>query len=321
MRLSNTSLSKKKTIIRISNELGNQMFMYASAFSISRELNRELHVDDETAFLSKKNVSTYGLRSFKITSPCAPDNLKFKTFLGYIKRKLLIYSNLIRSKKNFYIEKKEIKKITRYDDDYKNISFDNTIFLEGHFESEKYFIKYKNDIKNEFKFKNENKLKNNPYFMNVNKENSVAICLRQNRYTEGRGKNTQQNKIKSWNFTMEQIKYINIAANYIKSKVENPSFFLWSNDFLNIDKKKFKFDYTEVKINNLDNSSDKRINDLFLISKCSHFIVIPSTFNWWGAWLSEKNNKIVLRPSDNFFSDFYVNNQDFWPLNWTTIDV
>ena len=98
-------------------------------------------------------------------------------------------------------------------------------------------------------------------------------------------------------------------------------FFLWSNDFLNIDKKKFKFDYTEVKINNFDNSSDKRINDLFLISKCSHFIVIPSTFNWWGAWLSEKNNKIVLRPSDNFFSDFYVNNQDFWPLNWTTIDV
>ena len=57
MRLSNTSLSKKKSIIRISNELGNQMFMYASAFSISRELNRELHVDDETAFLSKKNVS------------------------------------------------------------------------------------------------------------------------------------------------------------------------------------------------------------------------------------------------------------------------
>ena len=93
---------------------------------------------------------------------------------------------------------------------------------------------------------------------------------------------------------MEQIKYINIAANYIKSKVENPSFFLWSNAFLNIDKKKFKFDYTEVKINNLDNSSDKRINDLFLISKCRHFIVIPSTFNWWGAWLSEKNYKIVL---------------------------
>ena len=57
MRLSNTSLSKKKSIIRISNELGNQMFMYASAFSISRELNRELHVDDETAFLSKKDKS------------------------------------------------------------------------------------------------------------------------------------------------------------------------------------------------------------------------------------------------------------------------
>jgi len=74
-------------ILRLSNEIGNQMFMYASAYSISKELNRRLYIDDETAFLSKKNVSKFGLNLFNITSPIAPDTLKFKNISGYIKRK------------------------------------------------------------------------------------------------------------------------------------------------------------------------------------------------------------------------------------------
>ena len=49
----------KKIIIRLSNELGNQMFMYASAYSISKELNKKLYIDDETAFFSRKNVSKF----------------------------------------------------------------------------------------------------------------------------------------------------------------------------------------------------------------------------------------------------------------------
>jgi len=65
---------------------------------------------------------------------------------------------------------------------------------------------------------------------------------------------------------------------------------------------------------------DKRALDLFLISNCNHHIVIPSSFNWWGAWLSKKNDKIICRPSNNFFSDFKVNNNDFWPKNWIEIN-
>ena len=67
----------KKIIIRLSNELGNQMFMYASSLGISKKLNRSLLVDNETAYLSKKNISQYGLNNFKITSEIAPNNYKF----------------------------------------------------------------------------------------------------------------------------------------------------------------------------------------------------------------------------------------------------
>ena len=310
-----------KLILRLSNEIGNQMFMYAAAYSISKKLNRQLYIDDETAFLLRKNVSKFGLNLFNITSPIAPDTFKFKNLSGYIKRKFFIKTDLIRSKKKFYIEKKDRNKITKYSNDYEKLVFDNNLFFEGHFESERYFKDYGDEIKREFKFKNLVSLKKSSYFNEINKHNSVSICLRQNRFIEGKGQNTSQNKQKSLNFTLEQINYINKSVDYIKSKVSNPSFFLWSNDFSNIDKNKFNFNYKEIKFYNNNNTLDKRIQSLFLLKQCNHFIVTTSTFNWWGAWLSERNDKIILRPSDKFFNDFYLNNQDFWPIDWGIINV
>tara|TARA_Y100001960_G_C14709069_1_gene845931 strand:- start:741 stop:1346 length:606 start_codon:yes stop_codon:yes gene_type:complete len=199
--------------------------------------------------------------------------------------------------------------------------FDDNVFLEGHFESEKYFQYYKNEIIEEFHIKDQNKLKNNPYYDEINKTNSVSICLRQNRFTEGKGQNTTINMNKSSNFSKEQINYINKAAGLIQSKISKANFFLWSNDFSNIDNKMFNFKYKEIKLDQKNEIPDNRILSLFLLTQCNHFIVTASTFNWWGAWLSQKNNKIVFRPSDKFFKEFYLNNLDFWPQNWEIVDA
>tara|TARA_Y100000590_G_C15276434_1_gene847119 strand:- start:235 stop:720 length:486 start_codon:yes stop_codon:yes gene_type:complete len=160
----------------------------------------------------------------------------------------------------------------------------------------------------------------NSYYNEINKQNSVSICLRQNRFIEGRGQNTRENERKSQNFTLEQINYINKSVNYLESRISKPTYFMWSNDFSNIDKNKFNFNYNEVKMDGINSSVDKRIQSLFLLTQCNHFIVTPSTFNWWGAWLSEKNNKIILRPSEKFFNNFYLNNQDFWPEHWIVVN-
>ena len=44
----------RKLITRISNEIGNQLFMYASTFAIAKKLDRKLLIDNETSFKSKK---------------------------------------------------------------------------------------------------------------------------------------------------------------------------------------------------------------------------------------------------------------------------
>ena len=84
---------KKRIILRLSNEIGNQLFMYASAYSISKKMDRELLLDNETAFLSKKNISNFGLDNFGLvyslgknsTKNNCSDCVKFNLGVGYNK--------------------------------------------------------------------------------------------------------------------------------------------------------------------------------------------------------------------------------------------
>ena len=311
-----------KFIIRISNELGNQMFMYASALGIAHKFNRELFIDDETAYLSKKNISQYGLNNFKITSKIAPNNLKFLNTIGYIKRKLIKRTDFFNKNKNFYIEKKNKDKITKFDDNIDSIRFANNVHLEGYFETEKYFTHIKDIIIKEFKFTDKEKYIKSPYFSKINETNSVSICLRQNRFNEGKNLSNNVNNLKkSSTFTSEQIIYINKVINYFKNLIEKPTFYLWSNDINNLNLNLFNEKIYLINHNSeFCSTIDKRCLDLFLISNCKNHIVTPSSFNWWGAWLSQKKNKIIVRPSNKNFSLFRVNNKDLWPLDWIEID-
>ena len=310
----------KKIIIRISNELGNQMFMYASALGIANKLDMNIIIDNESAYKSKKNISKYGLNNFSITSVIAPDSKKFLGIYGYFKRKILKKINPYIKNKVIFIEPKNTEKITRYNEEIHNLKLSENVFVEGYFESEKYFVDIKDKISSEFKFLNEAKYQKSAYFNEINKLNSVSICLRQNRFIEGINRNNELNKKKSVKYSNEQIEYINQSISYIQKNVQKPTFFIWSNDLIGL--KNNVFDEKINKVihdNEFTKNLDKRALDMYLISQCNHHIVIPSSFNWWGAWLSKKQNKIVCRPNDNYFTDFRINNLDFWPSNWIKI--
>ena len=314
-------MNNKKIIVRLSNELGNQMFMYASALGISNRLNRELIIDNESAFTTKKNISKYGLNNFNISSKIATKKEKFLGKRGYIKRKFLKKFDVFKKKKRFYIEPKNHKKITSYNDKIFDDNFADVFFLEGYFETAKYFTYINNDIIDEFNFLSSEQYKKSPFFNSINDETAVSICIRQNRFSEGLGKNLDPNNlIKSDNFTKEQINYVNKSITYFNQKLINPKFYLWSNNLNQLDVS--IFDVEPIKVihsNRFLENIDKRCLDLFLLSQCKNHIVIPSSFNWWGAWLSQKKNKIILRPSGTSFSTFKVNNNDFWPSDWVEV--
>ena len=298
--------SKRKILVRIAEGLGNQLFMYANAYALSKKYNSELLIDDTSGYFKTKNkIRSYGLDNFLISNDIANNNLKFDTYSKDIKRKIQKKLNLFYRIKKFLIETKDQKKKTSfYNIDLENYS--DTVFIEGHYESEKYFIDYRKEIIQLFKVKEDLIDSNNKYQNDISNSNSVSICIRQNRYSEGKNKDHQ----KSIQFTKDTIDYIYKSIEYIKKNVEKPKFFIWSNDLSNLNNYFNEDDYIFI-----DNKKNKSLNDFYLFNFCKHFIVGPTSFHWWGAWLNENPNKICIRPSNLNPS----NNIDFWPENWVSI--
>ncbi len=293
-------------IVRIAEGLGNQMFMYSHSYSLSKKLGYDLFLDDTSGYFKKKNqFRSFELDKFNISAGLCLKSEKFDTIVGNLKRKFLKKTDFLRKKKIFFLETIKKDKNTKFYD-LNKMSFADNLFVEGYFQSEKYFADYSNEIKKQFILKNEFLFSNNQYSNSLKNENSVSICIRQNRFSEGITKNND----KSFRFTKETIDYIYRAVNFFQKKINNPVFYLWSNDFENLneyfDSNKFRF---------IENSVDKSLNDFYLFQNAKHFIVGPTPFHWWGAWLNENPYKICVRPSNLNPS----NNLDFWPKDWISI--
>ena len=300
----------KRLIVRISEGLGNQLFMYANAYSLSKKIDYDLFVDNESSYTGK-NIRSYLLNNFEISANIATQDLKFNSFKKNFFRKIKIHVDKLKNNKEFLIEKKLLDKKTSYYDYLKNISFNDNLFLEGHFESEKYFLHERGNILNEFSLINHENFKKNIYLKNIQNENIVSICIRQNRYSERIGNYSDTPSIeKSKSFVKNTIDYIKKAESLIEKKVTNPKYYIWSDDFNNL-----REYFPENKYTFVINNENKILNDFFLMQNCKYFIVGPTTFHWWGAWLSNFENKICIRPKNLNPS----NNTDFWPTTWISI--
>ncbi len=296
----------KKIIVRIAEGLGNQLFMYSHAYSLSKKLGYDLQIDNTSGYFKTKNrLRNYELDKFKIPTQICDNNDKFDTYPKDFKRKILKFMDTFKTYKYFYLEKINSDKSTVYND-FSNYKFSNKLFTEGYFQSEKYFIDYSNDLKKQLLIKDDYLDNTNKYINLLKKENSVSICIRQNRYSEGKIKDNK----KSNQFTQNTINYIKRSVSLFKKKIDKPVFFIWSNDFQNL-----RYYFNEKDFIFIENKKNKSLNDFNLFIHAKHFIVGPTPFHWWGAWLNHNKNKICLRPNDINPS----NNFDFWPKSWISI--
>ena len=309
---------KKSLIVEISEGLGNQLFMYSNAFALAKDNKIDLLIDNTSGYFRKKNKlrgQQYFLDHFNIKQDIAPAHLKSDTFFKYFKKKLDLKLDNFRSKKNYLFEDnnpvKNSKKISSLMD-FKKINLHNNIFLKGNFENENYFHSYRDDLIKLFTVKSQY-IKNNSTLIDMLlNTNSISIHIRQNRFSDQNiKKDNHDNILKSKKFVDDSMEYIERSIKFFNSKIEDPTFFIWSNDFTDVNSL-----FNRYKKNNLHFvEGNDAINDFNLFKYAKHFIVGPSTFHWWGAWLNNSPNKICLIPKNINPS----NNDNFWPQNWLKI--
>jgi hypothetical protein len=66
------------------------------------------------------------------------------------------------------------------------------------------------------------------------------------------------------------------------------------------------------------NQGEKSGEDLRIMSQCKHNIIANSTFSWWGAWLNQHAEKIVIAPK-KWFNTQGVDARDICPKEWIRI--
>jgi hypothetical protein len=90
---------------------------------------------------------------------------------------------------------------------------------------------------------------------------------------------------------VQPAEYYHDCMREMEDRLENPRFFIFSDD-----PKWARQNITgnATHVDNHDGSSD--FIDLYLMSRCRHFVASNSTFSWWAAWLSPNSQKIVIVP-------------------------
>lgn len=290
-------------IINIGGGLGNQMFQYA--FFLSLKEKEKCFID--TSYYNLNDVHNgYELEKIFCISTKKLNIYNNKNLI--LRFFLKILREILKKIGCIYLEKRELN----VEKNLKRLRNKKIIFLDGNWCSERYFYQIKEKIKEIYSFSKIKETRNILIAKKIEKTESVSIHVRRGDYL------LPENKIYS---DLVDIDYYNEAINIINKKVENPVFFIFSND---IEWCKENLKIKDAKnMYYIDwNSGKNSYRDMQLMSMCKHNIIPHSTFSWWGAWLNKNPNKIVIAPETWFnpqYLEIEINTLDLIPDTWIKI--
>jgi len=157
-------------------------------------------------------------------------------------------------------------------------------YYNGYFQNEKYFRSQREDLLKCFSSEIPLDEKNRQVLDQIQETNSVSLHVRRGDYVTLECANKFHGTC--------PLEYYKKAVKRIAKTVKNPHFFVFSDDidWVNENLK------TEYPLTIVDLNQGKGWLDLNLMKHCKHNIIANSSFSWWGAWLNQNPEKIVIAP-------------------------
>lgn len=283
-------------IAKLIGGLGNQMFQYAIGRRVSLLNNTELYLDISN--FSNTKIGTprkYNLGVFSIAGKIATEeDIK-----------------LIKPVESVWIRRiKNMLSINQKNDSGFNpkiLKTKDNSYLEGYWQSEKYFKDIEDIVRKDFTLKNPlgaaaQKIENDI----ANSQNPVSVHIRRGDYVSDKATNLYHGTCSP--------EYYKKAIQIIEKKVDDISLFVFSDD-IDWVKNNLSFNLPTMYV------SQKGIADyeeMILMSHCKHNVIANSSFSWWGAWLNGHKDKIVIAPK-KWFNAGDINTTDLIPDNWIEI--
>lgn len=153
--------------------------------------------------------------------------------------------------------------------------------INGYWQDIRYFEDIQDEVRRAFTFRNIDE-KNFLIGEEMENTNSVSLHIRRGDYL----------KYPQYQVCTES--YYKKAISYIKEKINNPIFYVFSDDLEWSDKFMAEQD-VEYNLVSLNRGRDS-YKDMYLMTRCHYNIIANSSFSWWGAWLNNNEGKIVVCP-------------------------
>lgn len=288
---------KKKIIALLSGGMGNQMHQFAYGYFLSNKINAKLLLD----------VSFYSINPTTINVTSRNYMLHIFNISNCINS---IYSNrwIIKIVKHFKIVEYFFEKIFKVQYVF-NIDFTikeecSTIVLVYLFGKLENYEEYKEGITHALNINKEYIDKSKAIINKFNGENKEVIIVHIRR--------TDYLLSNSVHIVLDK-SYYESAIKIMRQRVIKPIFYFIGDDKQWI-KSNFDFKNNEDFISSF-NQKDDMIVDFTMLTICNHVITSNSTFSWWGSYLNNQKNKIIIAPSKWLKEDVDTIEKRY-PSNW-----
>ena len=284
-------------IVLICGGLGNQIFQYAFVRRLQLISNEKVKIDTKSFYEFNKEGNETSRQFILSKLNCCFEEASNEE-IHQLKYKYGLLSVIWRRFSKKFIYSYFIKYSERY------LTLKGDLYFDGFWQSPKYF----NDIRHELlkEITPSFNLSNNYYkhLKKIESCNSVSLHVRRGDYLSKRVKEK---------YGLCSIDYYRKAVQKITESIENPVFFIFSDD---MDWVKENFSLNS-KVVFLSHKGLIDLEELFLMSKCKHNIIANSTFSWWGAWLNQNLKKMIICPDPWF--DYEIYDKSLIPKSWILI--
>jgi hypothetical protein len=284
--------------------LGNQLSQYAAAYSLAKKTDSKLFIlinknQDKKSYERRFTPNgDLALGEFSIPKESFIYENRLSQF--YIKMIIssLSYDPLFRSQKETSIFQKIILKVFNIEA-VSNANFsilsqkqnNRRLLMRDYFMSEIFFKDFRPDI---LKLLTINKLDHkriNPIINQVSSQNAVCLHLRRGDLKKAK---------------VYLPKYEKQAISVMKKIIDNPKFFIFSDDMEEVLK-----EIPEFQLPNYSLVKDfSTMEEFSIMSKCYNIVTSLSSFGWWAAYLNPSKDNLVIAPYNMSLERFFWEHSD-----------